>query len=47
MHGLAKQDFAQHRSDGGLAIAATGERRAARTFERDVATETLPVDHLT
>ena len=31
---------------GGLAVAAAGERRAARSLEGDVASASLPVDHL-
>ena len=46
VHGLADQHLAKHRSDGGLAVAAAGERRAARALEGDVATASLPVDHL-
>ena len=46
VHRLADQHLAQHRPDGGLAVAAAGERRAARALEGDVATASLPVDHL-
>ena len=46
MHGLADQHLAKHGPDGGLAVAAAGERRAARALEGDVATASLPVDHL-
>ena len=46
VHRLADQHLAQHRTDGGLAVAAAGERRSARALEGDVATASLPVDHL-
>ena len=46
IHGLAQQHLAKHGPDGGLAVAAAGERRAARPLERDVATASLPVDDL-
>ena len=46
VHGLADQHLAKHGADGGLAVAAAAEWRAARALERDVATTTLPVDHL-
>ncbi len=46
VHGLADQHLAQHGPHGGLAVAATGERRATRSLERDVATAAFPVDHL-
>ena len=46
VHRLADQHFAQHRTDGRLAVAAAGKRRAARSLERDVAAVSLPVDHL-
>ena len=36
VHGLADDVFAQHRSERGPAIATTGKRRAAGTFELDV-----------
>ena len=46
VHGLADQHLAKHRTDGGLAVAAAGERRATRSLEGDVATASFPVDHL-
>ena len=46
MHRLADQHLAKHGANGGLAVATAGERRAARAFEGDVATASLPVDHL-
>jgi len=45
VHGLADQHLAQHRPNGGLAVAVTAERRAAGPLEGDIATATLPVDH--
>ena len=44
--GDADQHLAQHGPDRGLAVAAAGERRAARSLEGDVASASLPVDHL-
>jgi pyridinium-3,5-biscarboxylic acid mononucleotide sulfurtransferase len=37
VHRLADEVLAQHRTDGGLAVAAAGERRAARALEVEVA----------
>jgi hypothetical protein len=41
VHGLAEQHLAQHGTDRSLAVAAAGERRAARALEGDVATASL------
>jgi len=44
MHGLADQHLAQHRADGGLAVAVARERRASRALEGEVAAATVAVD---
>ncbi len=47
VHRLADQVLAQHRADGGLAVAAARERRAPRTLQVQVATASVSVEHLT
>jgi hypothetical protein len=44
MHGLADQHLAQHRADGGLAVAVARERRAPRALEGEVAAAAVAVD---
>src|SRR5213076_154276 len=46
VHRLADDRFAQHRPDGGLAVAAARKRRPPGALERDVAPLTLAVDEL-
>ena len=46
MHCFADQHFAKHRTNRGLAVAPAGERCATRSLECDVATTSIPVDHL-
>ena len=46
VHRLADHELAQHRADGGLAVAAPGERRAARALECHVAPPAVDVGQL-
>ena len=46
VHRLADHVLAQHRPDGGLAVAAARERRATRALQVQVATAAVGVEHL-
>ena len=46
VHRLADQELAQHRPDGGFAVAAPRERRPARTLQVHVTTASMDVEHL-
>ena len=46
VHRLRHEVLAQHRAEGGLAVAAAGVRRRTRTLEVDVTTPAVTVDEL-
>jgi hypothetical protein len=46
VHGLTHDELTQHGANGSFAVAASGERRAPRTLQVNVASPTVNIDHL-